>query len=194
MALTEPTTLPEFATEDTANMGEPITALKEDGWADNSIPTAKNWNWFAHWVSRWVAYFKEKFTTIQTIDVTFGATEMSGTIPTGTLSWHRCGDAVHISLHWSGAIGGASITDVLTLRKVGGGNFPDDFFYAGVSHNVPCIVIDDDALYPGYVQFGSGAKSYLWFSSGRAGAFGFFNTSGGKGLGNQNFTVYSPLP
>lgn len=60
MALTEPTTLPELATADDANMAEPVLALKEDGYDDEAIPTAKNWNWFGHWVSRWCAYLKEK--------------------------------------------------------------------------------------------------------------------------------------
>jgi microcystin-dependent protein len=60
MPLTEPTTLPELATTDGANMAEPVLALKEDGYDDEAIPTAKNWNWFGHWLSRWCAYLKEK--------------------------------------------------------------------------------------------------------------------------------------
>jgi microcystin-dependent protein len=66
MPLSEPITLPELATLDGANMAEPVLALKEDGYDDEAIPTAKNWNWFGHWVSRWCAYLKEKVAGIDT--------------------------------------------------------------------------------------------------------------------------------
>lgn len=55
-----PSTLPVFAISDQANTQEPIDALKFNGYPDGAYPSAKNWNWFAKWTSRWIAYFQEK--------------------------------------------------------------------------------------------------------------------------------------
>jgi hypothetical protein len=72
---TEPTTLPKLAGEDTANIAAPIVGLQDDGWADQDIPTAKNWNWFSHWVYKWVKYFQEALAAV--IPVESGAFDIT---------------------------------------------------------------------------------------------------------------------
>jgi hypothetical protein len=66
---TAPTTLPKLAGEDTANISEPISDIKDDGWEDEAIPTAKNWNWFAHWAYKWIKYFSEALSSVIPVEI-----------------------------------------------------------------------------------------------------------------------------
>lgn len=62
-----PTTLPEWATDPTANVVEPSQAQKEDGWDDNDKVPAAWLNWWMENVYDWTARFKYMLLSIWTI-------------------------------------------------------------------------------------------------------------------------------
>ena len=42
-----------------ANLKEPIAALKDNGWQFADVPTASNFNWLFHELSRWDRYLEQ---------------------------------------------------------------------------------------------------------------------------------------
>src|SRR5688572_4349833 len=53
--MSKPTVLPLWDT-DATNITTPSSALLEDGWPDDDIPTAANFNWLFYWVGQWIAW------------------------------------------------------------------------------------------------------------------------------------------
>ena len=47
-----------WARDKQANLREPIVALKEKGWQFADVPTASNFNWLFHELSRWDRYLE----------------------------------------------------------------------------------------------------------------------------------------
>jgi hypothetical protein len=112
---TAPTTLPKLAGEDTANIAEPVVDIKDDGWVDEAIPTAKNWNWFAHWAYKWIKYFSEALSNV--IPVEIGTVTLTivgsneGTIDMDYIK--TAGGIVHISLPTSSAGASSGVTTLI---------------------------------------------------------------------------------
>jgi hypothetical protein len=112
---TAPTTYPEMAKEDTANIAEPITALKEDGWADNEIPTAKNWNWVSHWAYKWIKYFADALANVIPVESgTFDMTMVGNAAGTITVSYIKfANNNVQLNIPGSSANSTSSLTTLV---------------------------------------------------------------------------------
>jgi hypothetical protein len=50
----------KWAHHENANLKEPIDALKEKGWQYADVPTASNFNWLVHELSKWDMYLDER--------------------------------------------------------------------------------------------------------------------------------------